>query len=262
MHTRIRFIALAVALAVAFSGCLQFETIISVRTDGSGQVEQTFLMNNEILAMLQGMSSESEEEFSLLDVDELRAEASAMGEGVRFVSAEPIETDWGQGYFALFEFDDINALRVNQNPGDNVPDSASTGDEPIEENLTFELTPGSPATLLVRFPTENGDEDTSDEAPAAEAEGMDDMLRQFYADMRMMIAVDVDGRIVSTNATHRDGNRITLLDLDFNAILEDADAMARLMNNQAQSVSDLQVLAANVPGVKIETTDPVRIRFR
>ena len=268
---RVRYVLVALAVAATLSGCLQFETIITVDRDGSGAVEQTFLMNNEILAMLQGMASEtSDEELTLLDVDELRAEAEAMGEGVRFVSAEAVETDWGQGYIALFEFDDINTLRVNQNPGDNLPDSASSGEEPIEENLTFELVDGTPATLVIRLPdeptepSENDDADRSDDGGAAmqSNDEMNEMLRQFYADMRMMIAVEVDGRVVSTNATYREGSRITLMDLDFNAILENPEATERLLQNEAQSVSDLQVLSAMVPGVRIETVDPVRIRFR
>jgi hypothetical protein len=259
------------AAIALLSGCLQYETIITVESDGSGRLEQIFLMNHEILAMLEGMASQSEsgegaekEEFSLLDTEELEEQAQAMGEGVSLVSAEPMATDWGEGYVAVFEFRDISKLRVNQNPGEKVPDAGPSEGETQEENLTFEFERGNPSVLTVRFPSQEVEE--QDEAEVGEAEmnteGMDEMMRQFYTDMRILIALDIDGRIVSTNAGHRSGNRITLMDLDFNAILENPEATERLMNQQAQTIGDLQSLAAMVPGIQIETTDPVQVRFR
>lgn len=266
MHPVRKLAVLAIVTAIVVSGCLQYETLISVNRDGSGSLTQTFLMNREVLAMLEGMSTESSkngEEFSLLDVEELEDQAEAMGPGVRFVSAEPVETDWGEGYVAVFDFDDISALRVNQNPGEKMPETGGPVEETNEENLTFEFAGGVPATLTVRFPAENEDETPGEPAgESMDTEGMEEMMRQFYAGMRIMIAVEVDGRVVSTNATYQDGNRVTLLDLNFDAILKDPDASQRLMKNQAESVSDLQALADTVPGVKIETTDPVQIRFR
>lgn len=265
MNAKIRVALAALAIVVTLTGCLQFETVVSLQRDGSGTVTQTFIMNNQILMMLAGMAAESgDEEFSLLDEAELEAEAEAMGRGVEFVSAEPVQNEWGQGYVAVFSFEDINSLQVNQNPGDNVPESSATADEPIEENLTFEFMRGGTSTLLVRFPNLSDDED-ADEAGEVEVEsmeGMDEMLRQIYSDMRMTISVEVEGSIVSSNATYQEGNRVTLLDLDFNSILANPEATERLLSNQAESITDLQELAANVPGVKIETNDPVRIRFR
>ena len=48
-------------LILMFSGCLQVETTISVKSDGSGTVSRTFMMQKEILEMMKSMGGLGDE---------------------------------------------------------------------------------------------------------------------------------------------------------------------------------------------------------
>ena len=45
--------------------------------------------------------------------------------------------------------------------------------------------------------------------------------------MRIRVALNIDGTILETNATYRDKNQITLLDLQFGKILENKAAFEK-----------------------------------
>ena len=149
------------AALVCFTGCLTFETLITVRDDGSGTIEMVFALSGPMLDMITSLAGNE----SLCDEENLQEEASKMGEGVRLSSAEPIDEDGRKGCRAFYDFDDINQLTINQNPGDQMP-SGMASDEPTapEDVVTFSFTPGSPATLVVNLPQDFQD-NTPDEDP-------------------------------------------------------------------------------------------------
>jgi hypothetical protein len=257
-----------VAVAV-LSGCLQSRTVISVNADGTGTVEETFLMQRDIVQMLASMGEG--ESFSLLDRDELERGAEELGDGVQFQSAEEMSTDWGSGYRAVYSFDDINTLRVNQNPSDDVPSQGADmgGEQPSAvEYIQFTMTRGRPATLEIIMPEPEQEElEPVDEMP----EGMEapeiseeDMqgLASLYTDMRISVDVVVNGDIVDTNATHHDGNRVTLMDIDFNRILEEPEVMERLARQEPGSLSQVEALVNDLPGIKAELNRRIQVRFR
>ena len=130
-----------VALVVVFSltGCIESKIIVKVNTDGSGEIEETFLMSKEIFQMMAGLASLGEEGEQtepeipdLLDMDKLNKKTGTMGEGVTLASAEKVSTDKAQGYRAVYQFSDINKIMINQNPDENVPQPPSEGeDDPV-----------------------------------------------------------------------------------------------------------------------------------
>ena len=104
---------LFVLFTLVLMGCIETITLIHVNKDGSGTIEETIVITNaftELINSFGGEQAKSEDEPELLDEDELRARAVGMGQGVRLVSAEPIKSDKGSGYKAVFHFDDINKL--------------------------------------------------------------------------------------------------------------------------------------------------------
>ena len=50
-------IALVAAVAALSAGCFQSETVIRVKADGTGTIEQTNLANKEMLGMAAGMAN-------------------------------------------------------------------------------------------------------------------------------------------------------------------------------------------------------------
>ena len=248
--------ALAVGITLMLSGCLQSETVVRVRPDGSGEVVERFTMAAGVVEMLAGFAAMGgEESFSLLDEAELRGRAGRMGPGVRFLGAEPVETGWGEGYVARYAFTDINTLRVNQNPSENVP---MEGEE-AEEYLTFSFRRGNPSVLEVRLP--GGDESAADgdEAPSPDEIAA---ASQFYQDMRIAVRIEVIGSIVSTNADHRSGNTVTLMDIDFNRILQSPELSAAVLGNQAGSLAEVQRLVQGAEGIAVETKEAITISLR
>ncbi len=262
---------LLLSVVLLFTGCLDMRTIISVNKDGSGTVEQRFLMQKQFVEMLQGMAAmsgegqdDSEGSF-MYKPEELKANAAGMGKGVRFKTAEPLETSSMEGYRVVYSFSDINTLRVNQNPGDAVPAPSDDGDgEQAPEYLTFSFKKGPTATVQIHLPDEKDSDDAQDGAGSAGAEPKQediDMAKQLYKDMRLTMLVKFNGSIVKTNATHRNGSEITLMDMDFGKIMSNDELVKKLAAAEAESLEATKAYVNNVPGVKVEQNQTVEVQF-
>jgi hypothetical protein len=264
--------ALVAAVALLCTGCLSVETTVRVNADGGGTVHQVFMMNREFLQMMKefgsmGQSSDDEadadDELDLIQEDELRRAAEEMGEGVRFLSAVPLSTDAQQGYEAVYAFENIEELRVNQNPSEKVPGDAPAGPEEAQEFVTFQLQRGNPNVLTVHFPQDETEVDARrDEAPEELDPSMAMMMRDFYENMRISLLLEVNGIIVSTDATYRSQNVITLLDMDFGKIVEDEERFMRLAQSRADTLEELKLLVQDVPGLKLEMQERIVVRYR
>ena len=274
---------LPAALALVLAGCFDSAILIKVNKDGSGTVEETVILSTAFTELVAsfgaGMSGEGDgqpedPEQDLVDEEKLRAKAQAMGPGVELVSAEPVVTDSGSGFKALYRFEDINTLRVNQNPSDNVPAPPSGGEEAesTEELLQFRLARGGTATLEILYPQElseeqaeedTGDPQGADEQPDMSADPeMMAMMKELYRGMRMRLAVEVNGSIVETNASYRDGSRVTLMDVDFGRLMDEGDKFDELMRAKPETVEEMKEVLQGVESIKVETAENIRIRFR
>jgi hypothetical protein len=112
-------IIVLLVLTIALMGC--FESIVHLRVnkDGSGTIEETVVISDAFMELMKSFGGEAEgeeeeEEQEPIDEQELTEKAASMGEGVRYVSAEPVKTDRGSGYKAIYSFSDINDVRINQ----------------------------------------------------------------------------------------------------------------------------------------------------
>ena len=111
----VRIVLLISLVVLVFSGCLKTKTTVNVKKDGSGTVEFSFLMKKEFVQMLQGIQGQVSEgkPFTLVNEEEFAERSADMGEGVAYLSAAELKTDWGEGYTASYSFEDINKIRVN-----------------------------------------------------------------------------------------------------------------------------------------------------
>jgi len=271
MQRKIKKIVIAAAallILIMLSGCLQIDTVVRVNKDGSGVVERTFTMQKDILEMIKAMSSmesggEAAEEFNLLDMNELEQEAGSMGEGVALLSAEPYETDLFQGYKAQFSFSDINTLRINQNPGENVPSEATEGDV-VEEIITFSFSKkGRDSDLKIFMPKGKPRESREEMTETGEIQADElEMMKQIYGNMKMSMSVEVDGSIVSTNAEYQDESGVTLMSLDLGKVAEDEEKLIKLAASQTDTIEGLKAALEDVPGIKVELQEEVEVLFR
>ena len=259
-------------ISLALMGCFESLILLRVNKDGSGTIEETVVISDAFMELMKSFSGqeaeEEEEEEDLVDEEQLAQKASSMGEDVRLVSAEPVKTDRGAGYKAIYSFSDINKVRINQNPGENVTAPSMGGQEepPVEEWLRFKFSRGGTATLEILYPqdleAEKEEESSEGDVDMESNPEMMEMMRQLYQDMHIGIAVEVDGRITETNASYVDGSTVTLMDVDFAKILEDEQKFKDLLSANPNTIEEMKKIIQDNPGIKVEIEENIRIRFR
>lgn len=270
-----------IGLALVMSGCMSMEHHISLRADGSGTVTERFELNPVATEMMQGMaqgmaSSESDEEHPPLFSEADAQERADMQPGLSLISVTLLEDAGGgtSGYEAVYGFDDINQITAGINLDQAAPDEmasnlpAEEGSGSLLSDMDLTFTPGSPAELLLRMPPEDKQAEEKlhamPEATPAENEEMAFMMQQMMQGVRIVVSIEVEGTILDTNASLRDGNRIVLFDLDFERLLEEDSEEAisfvnRAMNDEGGSLSAEQL--NSIPGFSAETSREVLIRF-
>ena len=249
----------AIVVVFSLTGCIESKILIKVNTDGSGEIVETFLMSKEMLQMP-----------DLLDMDKLKEKTGTMGEGVTFASAEKVSTDKAQGYKAVYQFSDINKIMINQNPDENVPQPPAEGeDEPVKEFITFKFAKGTkskPAVLTIINPQKESRQEAvapDKAAPISDQEAMMmDIFKETFRDMKIDVAVEVNGKIVKTNAEHVDGRRVVLMELDFSKIVENEEALRTLAMSKNESLENTKAVMAKIPGIRVELKDKVEVQFK
>jgi hypothetical protein len=273
--------AASLVAALASAACFSSETVIRVKADGSGTIEQVNLANKELIGMAAGMAKNAVRNAGsdpattpnldnlgdLFDDAKIREQAATWGEGVRYVSSEPISRDGLSGARAIFAFDDIRLLTTS-----NGREGAAG---PPGPRLRFDLqrAAGADGTSIVHIRLPQGraraaDAPPSDAAPAAPApqdvppEALA-MVRGMFKGARLSIAVEVDGAIVSTDAPRRDGSRATIFALDFDQLLSDPSKLAAMQRiKPGTDFATAQEALRGVPGVVFPDSPTVSIEFK
>jgi hypothetical protein len=108
---------LFVAASATLAGCINSATLIKVKPDGSGPVEQTTLVNTGAMkAMMPGMAQPGQSDNPINEAD-LKRTAERMGKGVRLLSAEPAKAGSFECVKSIFAFDVIIQVDVSHDPG-------------------------------------------------------------------------------------------------------------------------------------------------
>jgi hypothetical protein len=275
MTKRIMRIAVLLLATSLFTGCFSTAWLISLKKDGSGTIRMDFRMDKQVLDMMNSMGGESQDTATsseaFMDREELEQLASEMGDGVRFVSAEPLpENEESVGYTAHFTFRDINALALD--PMEGAPEQQAGEIESTTEEapFTFSFTPGNTAELIVRIAQED-DRDDEAEGSSEEAMGeesspeeqqmMAEMMKPYFRSMSFLVQIEFDGTIRSTDASYREENIVTLMDMDMGKIVDDDELFKRVINSDGFEDKEALELMEEA-GVRIEQKDRVRVTFR
>ena len=266
---------IAVLALLCMVGCMQVDSLVKIKPDGSGTIEETVLMSREFIKQMEAMTSQmgakqgegASKGFNVFDQEEVKKKAGAMGEGVAYVSSKKVTVGDKEGYRVCYAFTDINKVKLNQNPGDKVPSSGPGNKEKKGEFIRFQFTRGNPATLIVRMPARKpGDKPEFSQKPKPE-QGQDadmamGMMSQMLKGMKITVAVEVEGAIVETNATHRQGSRITLMEMEFDKLIENQEKFKEFARSKPESLEEAKKIMKDLPGIKVEFNEEVRIRFR
>lgn len=289
------FVCFSVTALMSLTGCLTFLTEIRLRGDGSGTMVQTMTMDptqlNSIMdsiakQMAAAMGGPAEEvkpdpkkdqkkkaqkapEPAPFKEEELRNKAGDMGEGVKFVSMENIDTKYASGVRVTYAFKDINQLFINPKPQAALGTAAPGASSPDALKFRFKRQPDGNAVLTIVMPPpepkepKKKAETASPASPEESAEQME-MVKAIFKGLHMGISIDIDGKIVKTNSPYVEGSKVTLVDIDFDPLLADAENFKKLNEKMEAAEGDdlkkMEVLKG-IKGIKIITAPETTIEF-
>jgi hypothetical protein len=261
-------------LIVILSGCLQVNTKVNLNKDGSGTIEETFVMKNEVINMMKEFAvmfdSTKTEKFEMFNEEELRSKASNFGEGVKYVSGEKSTIDGYEGYKVVYSFSDINKVKLSPSPDDKIPfgDDLNEGEEKaVDDYLKFKFTKGNPSTLVINFPKpQMEDEIKPDSAytPIEDSTFTDQMEQKFiemFDGMKMTLNFNFEDPIDETDASFVDGSKVTLMEVDFSEILKHKDVIKNLQTAKPKTMEEFKEAVGDLEGVKIEFKEQITIKF-
>lgn len=274
---RISVLMAAAFMGIIFPGCIEVYSTLRVSKDGSGILEKTVYMNDDalrIMTSLLGVPDDSagvrNERFNLFDEDKFRQDAASLGKDVKYTSGERITLQGKQGYRITYSFDNVENVRIDQNPGRIIaaPAALNFGGEDSEEDyIRFRFNKGDVSTLTIIMPTERALEKRRERyKDAADSIRIDpsseDNVIERLKGMRMSFVVDVNGQITETNAQYRDSSEIVIAQLDLGVLTGNPDNYRRFMQIKGKSVREAKAILNGVAGVKVETGEEVKVKFR
>ena len=289
----------AIMASVLLSGCIQNDTVIHVKTDGSGTIEDTVKLANALIESLQNISKGLAEGVSNANADakdnvkdkdgakekdkaevqdpiqtmmkDAQSREKQYGPDVKFVSATPVKTETMSGYKAIYAFKDINTLRINQNPENKtgMPADGKDKSKKKEEIISFKFVKGPVSTLTVTMPETGKDKKPADHVKqdlqknTGESDPASaEMTKLIFKDMSIRLVLEIEGAIVKTNATYRDKSQLTLIDMHFGKIIENVKAFEKLNAMQPKTIEETKELLKGIEGLKIEMNNPVVVSFQ
>ena len=221
-------------------------------------------------AMAFADSTQPQQDFNLFEEEKIKAKTSEFGEGIEFVSMKNITTDEKEGYTAIYKFKNLNTVKVNQDPSNEMPMGESQErSDTTSEYVFFKFIKGKPNRIEFKMPegkkedknvdTTKTDETAENEIPPDSADV--EKMMKFMKDMRVKIEIKIDGEITKTNATHVDGNTITLFDIDFAQLLSDKAKFEEFKKVNPNSFEEIKKLVKDIPGIKVELSKEVFVEF-
>lgn len=272
--SKFKLLMLAVLPLIIFSGCLQVNTKINLNKDGSGTIEETFVMKSSVVNMMRefvlAFDSTKTDEFNLFNENELSAKATNYGEGVQYDSGEKVVVDGYEGFKIVYSFADINKIRINPSPEDKVPfrdELGETDSSVFDENLQFNFTKGNPSILIINFPQTKKDKESSMGENEIEVEDSTlnseqiQKLIEMFDGMKISSSFNFNDVIKETDASYVNGSEITLLQVDFSEIIKHKDVLEKLQKTNPKSMEGFKDIVGKLPGIKVESKETVTIKF-
>ena len=260
---------LILSIAIIFSGCIDVETNLKVNKDGSGTIEETVLISNEVVKMLHefagtfGDSTEANS-FKIFDGNELKQKASGYGTGVEYVSGEEIIKDDQQGFRVVYSFKDLNNISLSPDPENQISlgeDVEKT--EPDSDQFRFKFIPGDTPKVIISAKINEPKPGSGEmESQDSEITPEDSTFLEMMKGMKINMNVIFNGEIVSTNSSYKGKNKITLLGIDFGKIISNPEAFKKLNQKNPENFVEFKEIVKDIPGIKLETNYPVSVTFK
>ena len=272
--TRSRALGLALA-ALFLGGCFQNRTGMKVNADGSGTIVITSKMKataiKQMKEMAKSFGGDNAKEPELFSEKQAREKAPKMGEGVEFVSYEPVKEKDFEGEKVTYAFKDLSKVKLNEMaepPSD--PASGLKSQSPKGDPITFKFgkqANGNSLITVVNPKREMKPEAAPDAPPPGAPPGGEmpeeqlAMMKEMMGGLRITIELEVAGTLVKTNSPHVNCSTVTLLDMDFDKVLGDMAKFKKFAAKPPQSAEEAKAMLKDFPGVKINLEPETTIEF-
>lgn len=254
-------LSLALCLALFASSCLQTETTVNLNKDGSGTIVEQTILGAQMLEMMgqfaqPGQPDPIQEMFS---EEKSKAKTAKMGEGVEFVKVEMINEGGKKGGRVHYKFADINKL--NLNPAGGLEAMNDGEEEPVDPKDLVKFKYADGKLTLVTPPTKfdemNMDMGEGQDNPEAEA-----MAKQMMGDMRMTLKLNFPGGIEKTDASHVEGNTVTIMDVQVGKMLDQKAAIKKIAETAKTDEAAAKEAFGKLDGLKMEMKKDVTISLK
>ena len=86
-------------------------------------------------------------------------------------------------------------------------------------------------------------------------------MKEMFNGMKITMDIELIGDVVETNATYQSGSRITMMELDFDKLLENPDKLEQMSQLQPETLEETKKLMKDLPGMKVEMNREIEIKF-
>lgn len=261
----------AAVVLFGLTSCFQVESNITVKKDGSGTITEEMILGEQMKMMLEmaaaqgGQPGAENPMAKMLDKAKAEARAKKMGEGVELVSVEKIDANGKLGVKTTFKFADINKLKYSANDAidmGDVPGAAKQVEEAGEAGVKFEFADGT-LTIIQKAPKVDKGGEAPEGGEKPEAPEMDPqamaMMQGMMKDMRVTTKVTIEPGIAKTDASHVEGNVITLSDIQMGKIMADPEKLKALQSGDFDKAKEAM---KGVDGIKFEDKEKVTVEMK
>lgn len=259
--------SLAVVCAILSAGCVDSDSIIVVRPDGSGTVTNTVFIKPGAIDVLRSLKGSSSDPSDVFNDEEMREVGVRMGEGVKLESVKRLKKEGWEGARVSYTFTDISNLTLVT--GAQVVWESTEGATTL---ISFRFAPAAgttPAKLTILRPITEPSEDraqSKDRSPRTDTEADKATMQLFRSaleGMRLSILVDVAGRIVKTNADAVKGSRVPLEKVDFDQVLANGGDIEWFLavEDGTMSLADARRKMEGTKGFWIQLKPEVTVEF-
>jgi WD40-like Beta Propeller Repeat len=258
--------------ALALQGCFSSTVLISVRTDGTGTATLTAKINLRSQAEFErarGVPPENLKPEQELPEPDTTALNELFGVPVRMVSSKLETTRDEITRTTVVAFDDVNALNLPFPPiangliGGHGSSLAGVEGEP---HIKFSMRPheNGDRLLMVTMPDERmdqGEPEIPPKTPDPTDAEVDAQVKRAMKGASIRLFVELDAPVLRTNAPARDGNRVTILDLDL-ARMAGSDGSKKIdLVARPASVQELLWTLNDLPGAVVPVERDVFLEF-
>ncbi|MDB6006506.1 MAG: hypothetical protein JWR15_3493 [Prosthecobacter sp.] len=254
---------LLAAVAFVLTSCIEITSTVIVNKDGTATIEESMLLGAQLAAMMQGGGQTDQLKGLTMDKAKAEERAKKLGEGVTVKSHEEVKTPDGKsGTKVVFAVADLSKLKYVPFEPEQPGKPAST-----TEPMTFALSGSSLTITNPEADKKKGGEAGKPKKTPEEIAMMKSqmgMMKPMFAGMRMAVEVKGANGIASSDATNQSDGTISYLDIQFDKLMENADAFAGVMESadSGLSMADAAAKFNKVDGLKIEGKKVVKVELK